>query len=442
MSAAFKSLCSGFLLVALADASQAQTLDDAKLDRLFDRVAEKNKGMGSLVLARDGDVVYARQIGYGRIEGAVKEPLTAASRFRVGSIAKMFTGVMVLQLVEQGKLKLDDALDAYFPSVPNAKAITIAHLLGHRSGIFNVTENRDYRSLKTKPTTPGDMVALIAGGKPDFEPGAREAYSNSNYVLLGYIVEKVAGKPYQDVLAERITGPLHLKDTYFATGTRDAANHEVASYRYVRDWERMDETHMSVPGGAGAIVSTPADLAAFIEGLFDLKLVSKQTLDRMMKEKLAIQSFPLDGETFYGHGGSIDGFRSRVAYLPKEKLAIAWTSNGSVYPTQDLIGGVFAIYRNKPFEIPTFDAFVVRPETLDKYVGVYASPKAPVKFKIIRDGAALSAGPEGRPSLPFTATAENEFKLEGSMITLEFDVAKKQMIMRRPGRETVFTKEM
>ena len=94
------------------------------------------------------------------------------------------------------------------------------------------------------------MVALIAKGKPDFEPGAKEAYSNSNYVLLGYILEKAAGKPYQESLTERITSPLGLKDTYLGAGFPDAGKNEVRSYRFVRDWEQMDETHMSVPGGA------------------------------------------------------------------------------------------------------------------------------------------------------------------------------------------------
>jgi D-alanyl-D-alanine carboxypeptidase len=437
-----KPVLAALLALALAGTASAQTLDNAKLDQYFDRIAEKNKGMGSLAVAKDGNVIYSRQIGYGRINGAEKLRLTAASRFRIGSITKMFTGVMILQLVEQGKLKLDDTLDKFFPQVPNAKKITIAHLLGHKSGVFNVTDDRAFGAWKSKPTTIEEMVARIAKGKPEFEPGAKYSYSNSNFVLLGYILEKVAGKPYQQSLTERVTTPLGLKDTYCSLGFSDASKNEVRSYRLVRDWEQLDETHLSVPGGAGAIVSTPANLTKFIQALFDLKLVSQQTLDRMTKDKLAIESFPLGGETFYGHGGSIDGFRSRLAYLPKEKLAIAWTANGAVYPTQDLMGGVFDIYRNKPFTIPTFDSLAVSIEVLDKYVGEYSSPNVPVKFKISREGAKLFAGPVGRPSAPLEATAQDKFKLEGTAIIFEFDAAKKQMTMKRPGRETVFTKAM
>lgn len=427
--------------LSLSSSALAQTIDKAKLDQFFDRIAEKNKGMGSVVVARDGQVLYTRAIGFGRINGAEKQRLSAASRFRVGSISKMFTGVLALQLVEQGKLKLTDTLDAHFPNVPNAKKITVAHMLGHTSGVFNVTDERDYRDLKLAPKTRDEMAALIAKGKPEFEPGAKYSYSNSNFVLLGYIVETAAGKPLKDLLQERIVDPLGLKDTYLADGFSDAAKNEVSSFRYIRDWERMDETHMSVPGGAGAVVSTPADLAKFIHALFEMKLVSKPSLDRMKNDKFAMITYPIGGETFFGHGGSIDGFRSTLVYLSKEKLAVAYTANGSVFPSQELVGGVIAISRNQPYAIPTFEGFAVSTETLDKYVGVYSSSKAPLKFKITREGEKLFAGPEGRQAAPLSATAEGKFKIEGSAITIEFDAAKKQMTMRRPGRETVFTKE-
>src|SRR5882724_1630715 len=116
----------------------AQTLDKAKLDEFFDRLAEKNKAMGSLVIAKDGNVLYTRAIGYGQINGAEKKPLTPASRFAIASITKTYTAVMILQLVEEGKLQLTDTLDKFFPQVPNSQRITILQILAHRSGIPNV----------------------------------------------------------------------------------------------------------------------------------------------------------------------------------------------------------------------------------------------------------------------------------------------------------------
>ena len=131
-----KILFATLLTLALFTPGYAQTLDKAKLDQFFDRLTEKNKAMGSLVIAKDGKVLYTRAIGYSQINQ--KKPLTAANRFRIGSITKMFTAAMILQLVEEGKLKLTDTLDKFFPQIPNAKKITIAQILAHRSGIPNV----------------------------------------------------------------------------------------------------------------------------------------------------------------------------------------------------------------------------------------------------------------------------------------------------------------
>jgi CubicO group peptidase (beta-lactamase class C family) len=137
----------GLPSLALFTAGYAQTLDKAKLDQFFDRLAEKNKAMGSLTIAKDGNVLYTRAIGYSQINGTEKKPLTIATRYRVGSITKMFTGVMILQLVEEGKLKLTDTLDKFFPQIPNASKITIAQILARRSGIHDVSEDRDFRIL-------------------------------------------------------------------------------------------------------------------------------------------------------------------------------------------------------------------------------------------------------------------------------------------------------
>jgi len=185
----------------LFTAGYAQTPDKARLDQFFDRLAEKNKAMGSLTIAKAGNVLYTRTIGYSQINGTEKKPLTAATRYRVGSITKMFTAAMIFQLVEERKLKLTDTLDKFFPQVSNAQKITIAQILGHRSGVHDSLLDRNLRpSSKTNPMTKDEMLALIAKGTPDFEPDAKHSYSNSGYILLGLILEKLTGKPYGEAL--------------------------------------------------------------------------------------------------------------------------------------------------------------------------------------------------------------------------------------------------
>ena len=441
-----KILFAGLLMLALYAAAHAQTPDKAKLERFFDLLAEKNKAMGSLVVARDGKVLYSRAIGYSRIGETEKKPVSAATRFRVGSITKMFTAALVLQLVEERKLKLSDTLDRFFPQIPNAGKITIEHVLAHRGGIHDVTEDRDFqRTWRLKSITKDEMLAYIAKAAPDFEPDAKYAYSNSGYFLLGMIVEKLTGKTYQEALRKRIVGRIGLKDTYAATGNIDAGKNESFSYRYVRDWEQQTEIHSSILFGSGAIVSTPNDLVKFIQALFDGKIISKESLNRMKTIRdgygLGIDTFKYNGKTFYGHTGGIDNFGAWLAFLPEEKLALAYTSNAKVYPVAKIVSGVFDIYYNKSFQIPAFDALEVSPEILDKYVGVYSTPGAAAKFTVTRQGATLYIQMTGQAAIPLEATAQDKFGIESAGIVFEFDEANNRMIQKRGGRERVFTKE-
>jgi D-alanyl-D-alanine carboxypeptidase len=440
-----KLLFAILLALALFTTGYAQTPDKAKLDQFFDRLAEKNKAMGSLIVARDGKVLYTRAIGYSQISATEKKPLTAATRYRIGSITKMFTAAMIFQLVEERKLKLTDTLDKFFLQIPNANKITIAHILAHRSGIHDVFEDSNLRPSKTTPKIPGELLAIIAKGKPDFEPDAKFSYSNSGYVLLGILVEKLTGKSYQDALQERITSKIGLKDTYPGTGFTEVSKNESFSYRYVRDWEQQSETHSSLLLGSGGLISTPKDLVRFIQALFDGKIISKESLEqiKMIRDGygLGISTFTYNGKTFYGHTGGIDNFGAWLAYLPEEKLAIAYTSNAKVYPVAKIVDSVFDIYYNKPFQIPAFESADVSPEVLDKYVGVYSISGAPVKFTVTRQDATLLIQMNGQSAIALEAMAQDKFGIESAGIVFEFDAAKNQMTQKRSGRERVFTKE-
>src|SRR5215510_4221849 len=439
------------LTLALFTTGYAQTLDKAKLDQLFDRLAEKNKAMGSLTIAKDGKVLYTRAIGYSQISGTEKKPLTVENRFRIASITKMFTATMILRLVDEGKLKLTDTLDKFFPQAPNAKKITIVQILAHRSGIPNVRRDQNSQAnVNTTPITKDEMLALIVKGAPDFEPDTKHLYSNSGYFLLGLIIEKVTGKSYEEALQERIASKIGLKDTYTATGNIDVSKNEALTYFMIPggDWKQVPETHPSILFGGGAIVSTPNDLAKFIQALFDGKIVSKESLDQMKTMRdgdgLGMEPFTFAGKTFYGHTGGGDNYGAWLAYLPEEKLAVAYTTNAKVYPVANIMRGVVDIYYNKPFTIPALESIAVSPEVLDKYVGVYSSPAAPVKFTITRDGATLFFQPPGQSAVPLEATAQDKFKIDNGTpagIVIEFDAAKNQMTIKRNGGERVFTKE-
>jgi D-alanyl-D-alanine carboxypeptidase len=437
-----KLLFATILTLVLFTSGYAQTLDKAKLDQFFDRLAEKKKAMGCLTIAKDGNVVYSRAFGFARIDAVAKKPLTTASRFRMASITKAYTAVMILQLAEEGKLELTETLDKFFPQIPNARKITIAQILQHRSGIPNV--RRDQATWKPgEAVTKDEMLALIVNGTPEFEPDTKNSYSNSGYFLLGLILEKITGKTYDQAFEERINSKIGLKDTYLATGRIDVNKGEALTYINTgSDWTQGFETHPSI---GFQLISTPGDMAKFIQSLFDLKLISRQSLDQMKTmrdgEGFGMVTFTFAGKTFFGDTGGGDNYGSWLAYQPDEKLVVAYTTNAKVHPVNDIVSGVIDIYYGKPFEIPAFETIAVNPEVLEKYLGVYASPDAPKKWTVTKDGGTLFVRPGSENAAALEATAPDKFQLFSGKVIFEFNAAKDQMILKRGGRPMVFTKE-
>ena len=439
-------ILSVLLTITCFSAACGQTLDKARLDQFLARLAEKNQAMGSLAIVKDGKVLYSRAIGYSQIERTGKKPMTMENRFRIASIGKTYGAAMILQLVEEGKLKLTDTLDKFFPQVPNAGKITILQMLSHRSGVPNISREQDPQRNWTNGISNDEKLALIAKATPDFEPDTKSSYSNSGYFLLTLILEKITGKSFAEALQERIISKIGLADTYSSTGFIDVNKKESLTYIHSGgDWQQMRQTHPSIAYGAGQIISTPNDLAKFIQALFDGKIVSKESLNQMKTirdgEGLGMVTFTFAGRTFYGNTGGGDNYGSWLAYEPEEELAVAYTTNAKIYPVAKIVSGVIDIYYNRPFQIPSFETIAVSPDVLDKYVGVYSNSEAPVKLTFTRKEATLFFQPGNESSAALEATAPNKFQLGGGRIVFEFDATKGQMIFKRGGGERVFTKE-
>lgn len=438
-----KKILSALLLFIAAGCFTAcgQTFNKAKLDTLLNALEQNNKGMGTLVLSKNGKVIYQKSTGYESVAGGVKA--TAATRYRIGSITKMFTTVIVFQLIEAGKLTLDTKLSAYYPQLPNADKITIGLMLNHRSGLHNFTDSA-YMAYYTNPKTQQELVSIFASQTPDFEPDAKASYSNTNFVLLGYIAEKITGKKYAALLKSGIINKIGLKDTYYG-GKVDPKVHEAASYRYTDGWHEDAQTDMSIPGGAGAIVSTPAALAKFIEALFAGKLVGTKSLEVMktMKDKYGSGMFQynFDNKIGYGHNGGIDEFKSTLSYFPEEKLTLAYCSNGISYNMNNIVLGALSIYFGKPYQIPSFKTIEVSAEELAGYVGNYVSDQLPLKINVTQKDGVLFAQATGQSAFPLDAAEKDKFTFEPAGIVMEFAPEKGEMTLKQNGRTFLYVKE-
>lgn len=420
----------------------AQQFDKDKLDRYFQALEEHNKFMGSVALAQNGKLIYTKSVGYADAEAKIKN--TELTKFRIGSISKTFTSVLVFKAVEEKKLTLETTLDKFYPTVKNASKITIEHLLTHRSGIHNFTEDKDYPNWSKEAKTEREMLQTIERSGSDFEPNAKAQYSNSNYILLSYILQKLYKKPYAALLNKKIVKPLGLKNTYVG-GKINIRNNESRSYRFLSSWEKEPETDMSVPTGAGAVVSNPTDLVLFAEALFSGKIISEKSLETMKTLRdnygYGLYVFPFYDKKSYGHTGGIDGFSSVFGYFPDEKLCFARMSNGSNYTDNNISVALLSAFYGKPYEIPDFKTVEIADEILETYAGMYSSESFPLKITVSKKDKALTAQATGQSSFPLEATEVNIFKFEPAGVVIEFIPEEKVMILRQAGREFKLSKE-
>ena len=420
-----------------------QSFNKNKLDSLLSYLDKKNMAMGSLVISRNGNTEYARAIVFSYITPQQKIASTEKTRYRIGSISKMFTAALIFQLIEEGKLSLSTTLSKYFPKIPNARLIKISHLLNHQSGIPSYTNDLNYMQWGYQPKTHEEMIRIISATEPEFEPGTASAYSHSNYILLGYILEKIYRKPYNDILNERICSKIGLMDTYYGDKT-DISKNESYSYKYTAFWEQLPPTDMSIPGGSGGIISTPLDLVRFMEALFTGKLINKSSLEQMKtitnNYGMGVFYLPFKGKACYGHTGSIDGFASTAGYFPNDSIAVAYFSNGTVYPSLEVLFGSLDIYFGLPYDFPVFTGYYANPKDLDKFLGMYSCPGVPFKITLTKKRSTLYGQVSGQQAVPLEAVAENIFKLEIAGAVIRFNPARKEFILEQGGRKYTFTK--
>ena len=422
----------------------AQNFNKEKLDRFFDGLSTYNKAMGTVLIVRNDTLDYNRSIGYGVFSDAKKELLSETSRFRIGSITKMFTAVMIFQLIEEHKLALSTPLSVYFPQIPNSAKITIGNLLSHRSGLYNYTN--DWDSWRFNPQTHDQILRIITNKKVDFEPDTKTAYSSSNYLLLGYIIEKICKSTYGEAVKKRITSKIGLRDTYYG-GKVNVDNKEVHSYQWVQEtWKQQAETDISAADGAGAIVSTPSDLTKFIIVLFSHKLINDTSLHQMLTIKegqgLGIEQLPFYDKLVYGHSGMIDLFQSWLLYFPREKVSIVYTSNGyGGFGINDILKGILHIYFDKSYTIPNFKVIQLNPQELEKYTGVYTCRKPDMKLTITKDGNTLIGQAAGQSPFPLEAFEQNKFQFSQAGIIMEFFPDKNEMVLLQGGGSFTFNRE-
>ncbi len=412
-----------------------------KMDSLLTYLNKNDKFMGSLCIREGENVVFNKAYGFTDVEKNIASD--RMTKYKIGSVTKTFTAVMIMQLIEEKKLNLQTKLNRFYPKIPNAEKITIYDLLHHRTGIVDyingdsITAKNIYRFHSKE-----EMIQKITDYKPLFEPGTKHEYSNSNYNLLGYIIETLTKKSYAENIQTRIVKKANLLNTYFPQGKIETSVGESYSYLFNgTKWEKVEEWENSIAYSAGAIISTPADLTRFMYALFDGKLIKPSSLEQMKEIKegygKALMQFPFGERRFFGHTGGIENFRAVVGYYPTEKLGISLIVNGDNFNRNDIMIGILSIYYKMPFPFPKFNK--IETSELVKFTGTYSSKELPLKMTISEKNGELLAQASGQSAFPLTFKEEKTFIFAPAGIEMIF--GENSFVLKQGGMSFNFSKE-
>jgi len=335
----FRSVvCVAILLFVFQNLALAQD-HAAKIQELLALAHKYRQFNGSALVAENGKVVYKGAFGLANMEWNI--PNTPDTKFRLGSITKQFTATLTLQLVEQGKIKLDAKISDYLPDYRKdiGQKVTIHHLLTHTSGIPSYTSQPGFfENVSRNPYKVDEFVKKYASGDLEFEPGAKYSYNNSGYFLLGAIIEHVTGKPYEQVLKENIFAPLGMNNTGYDHHNTILPKRATGYSKTPDGYTNSLYLDMSIPYAAGSMYSTVEDLYLWDQALYTNKVLSEQSKALMYKPFLdnyaygwvvRNASFKQNDKDvpMIMHGGGINGFTTILVRFPQEKNVIVLLDN-------------------------------------------------------------------------------------------------------------------
>jgi len=421
-----------------------------KLTIEFDRIINEElslNGAGATVLvSRQGEIIYNKAFGLANVELDV--PMETDHVFRIGSITKQFTAIAILQLMEQGKLSLQDEITRFIPDYPLQGAkITIENLLTHTSGIRDYTSMKDTLQRGKLDFKPEAMIDYFKNQPMRFAPGTRYEYSNSNYFLLGYIIEMITGETYPQYLVNHIFRPLGMNNSNYGSDTMLIRNRAAGYTLGDKGIRNASTLSMTQPYAAGSILSTTEDLFKWNQAVQSYQLVSKETLEKAITRYKLVngkeinygygfrQGYIQENPSIW-HGGRINGFITLAMYLPADEVYVVVLSNCDCNTLDQVTAKLAALAIGKPYNYKEIE---VANSILQSYAGVYENEDGD-PFVISIDNGKLYAQRGRNPKELVKAKEENKFFFEDPMIMMEFGVTqdenKNYLIIRsRNGNE-------
>jgi len=417
-------LCLAMILAAASPyrgQSKAPSTDGLaeKIDKILSSPYKPDIPGAAVIVVKNGQTIFRK--GYGIANLELNIPIKPEMVFRIASLTKQFTAAAIMMLAEQGKLAVSDEITKFIPTYPTrGKKITIENLLTHTSGIKDYIETLWPQRMR-EDLTVEQLINVFKDVPLNFEPGARLAYSNANYVLLGAIIEKVSGKRYAEFIEEDIFKPLGMKHSYYEINQLIVPN-RVSGYAQTKEgYVSAPFISMSQLRAAGALMSSVDDLAIWDEAFYSEKLLKRASIERIFTSyKLASgesvnygygwEVWQFEGRTVASHGGGINGFSAYVLRIPQDHIYIAILSNDRTAEVQPeyLAKKVAAVVLGRAEAEP--EIIKLAPQVLDRYVGRYEfAVDVDYTLTITRQGERLFAQGTNDPQFELFPISETTF---------------------------------
>ena len=443
---AFGGWLAAWATLTIVCAAQDNT---SRMEQVVRSYLSNKQFMGSVLVIRDKTVLFNK--GYGSADLEWDIPNSPTTKFRIGSLTKQFTAACILLLEERAKLKVDDPIKKYMPDAPATwDKVTIFSLLTHTSGIPNFTEFPDYSATEAIATTPEKLVLRFRDKPLEFQPGEKISYSNSGYVLLGYLIEKISGETYGQFVQDNIFKPLGMQSSGYDSNSEIIA-HRASGYAVDKAGVvNAGYINMTIPFSAGGLYSTTEDLARWEQGLFGGEVLSPISLQKMTTPFMHDYAFGLavlnvSGHRVIEHTGGIEGFNSALAYYPEDKLAVVVLSNLNGQAPLDMANKLAAVAHAEKVVLPSERKEVsVTPAILSKYTGVYEVSPGFDLVMTLEDGKLMTQA-TGQPKFQLFAESETKFFLKVVDAEVEFFKNDKDevtyLVLRQGGRDMKGTKK-
>lgn len=414
-----------------------------RMDQVVRSYSDSHQFMGSVLVAQGDKVVFEKSYGDANLEWNIPNDLL--TKFRIGSMTKQFTAASILLLEERGKLSTDDYVKKYMPDAPAAwDKIKIYNLLTHTSGIPSFTSFPDYHASEATPTTAKALVDRFRDKPLEFQPGEKWNYSNSGYVLLGYLLEKISGQTYADFVEQNIFKPLGMKDSGYDSNSAIIPHRAMGYTPSPKGPVNSGYIDMTIPFSAGALYSTTHDLLLWEQGLYGGKVLSAASLKKMttpFKENYGcgLMIANAKGHLQYEHGGGIEGFNTDMAYYPDDKLTVIVLGNLNGGAPGDIAGKLAAVTHGEKVVLQSERKEITVPhEVLAKYVGNYEL-RPGIFIVMSLDGDHLFTQLTGQPKFEVFAESEKDFflKVVDAQLTFEMDSQGKvsDLVLHQNGRD-------